>query len=120
MQTLQEFQDEIVGKSVRLKLVRSSAEKAIAAAMLTRSDLWQCQQEASRKRAKQLIRKQILDTCKENNVGSIMVIIAILGIIINLIWQWWLHKQEAQQLRSAEQEWDDWLFEAKVQLAERS
>ena len=120
MQTLQEFQDEIVGKSILLKPFRCSAEKAIAAAMLTRPDLWQCQQEASRVRAKQLLRKQILDTCKENNVGSIMVIIAILGIIINLIWQWWLHKQEAQQLRSAEQEWDDWLFEAKVQLAERS
>lgn len=114
MSSLRDFQNEIVGSSIRLRLVRSTAEKVVAAATMTRSDLWQC--SGSPNQAKRLLRQQIRSVCKENNVGSMMIIIAILGIIINLIWQWWLHRKTEHTVGAAESAWEKWYYEAEEEL----
>jgi hypothetical protein len=117
MDDFQAFVDEIIGSSFRLRMVRGTAAKVVAAAVLTRSDLWRCQQ--SEDHAKRILRRRILMTCNEYKVGNPLIFIAILGIIINLIWQWWLHRQETNAVGAAEESWDRWFSSARADLTGR-
>lgn len=97
---LTKFYAETVDKSIRCRPFRTTARKIAACCLLTPERFWH-----SGMRPRDL-KPYVKAKCEAENVGNPLIFIAILGIIINLVWQWWLHRKANLPTGvSAEDEW---------------
>ena len=95
---LSDFHAQTVDTSLRLRPFRRLSRKIADCCLLTPQWIWKESESPATRR------RYVMAACRENNVGSAMIFIAILGIIINLIWQWWLHRK-ASMPQSADGDW---------------
>jgi hypothetical protein len=96
--TLSEYHAQTVDRSLRCRPFRRTARKIASCCLLTPAYLW------TGTRPNKVLRHHVVAKCRENQVGNPLIIIAILGIIINLVWQWWLHRRTAMPMMASE----DW------------
>ena len=108
------FVNNIVGSDLRLRMVRPVACRVVAAAVLTDPDLWGCHSQGT---AKRILRERILEACQSRRVGNWLIVISIIGIVIQLIWQWWLHRRSSKLgAAAATCDWEHWRVYAEEQL----
>jgi len=97
--TLAEYHAQTVDRSLRCRPFRRTARRIASCCLLVPQHLW------TGTRPSKVLRHHVAARCREENVGNPLILIAILGIVINLVWQWWLHRRTAMP-RVAAEDWD--------------
>jgi len=88
---LDQLKDDLFGGR-RWALTRPMAKRIADCALTAPDEYW----KLSRKHMKERLRERTLAVYRTNYVpryGSILVVIAIMGIVINVLVQWWLSRQ---------------------------
>ena len=108
--TLTEFHAQTVDQSCVRFLCRPLARRIASCCLLTPRSLW------TRTADPRTRRRCVRAVCEEHNVGNPLIFIAILGIIINVILQWWLHRSTMLRAGELAADWDQLATAAKHDL----
>jgi len=108
--TLTEFHAQTVDKSCVRFFGRTIARRIATCCLLTPRWLWIGMGDPR-------TRKQyVWDACRQHNVGNPLILIAILGIVINVVLQWWLNRATMLLEGESAADWERLAVAAKHDL----
>jgi len=116
MNQLRGFQEAVIKSDLKLRLFpcrKRTKQRVISAAVLTDPTLWTARSERD---ARRVLKRQVAERCRDNNVGNPLILIAIISLIIQVLWIWWQWRNSKGEKTIASNEWTDMMEPAIADL----